>query len=249
MAVAPRRRWLILVALAIAVAIAAVLMVAASEARADETIFASGGNKYIPDTYTIDQGEKVSFRNLDNANHTVTAEGKGSDGKPLFDSGDPIGPGTEVPVVGTEFLTTGSYPFFCTVHPFQKGTLNVNSSGYPAPRPTPDTTAPTIRVRILDTKLARVRKRGKLRVKLTSDEPGTRFALTARARLGGKSVRLASGKASIASTPGSRNVSLTLTRAGKKALRKVRRARVTLSARGTDGAGNSATTRASRTLA
>jgi hypothetical protein len=70
-------------------------------------------------------GSKVSYTNLDNVLHDVTAADKGADGRPLFQS-KLIGLGESAAVEGTEKLESGkSYGFYCSVHPGMKGTLRV----------------------------------------------------------------------------------------------------------------------------
>ena len=70
-------------------------------------------------------GNKVSYTNLDNVQHDVTATDKGADGRPLFQS-KLIGLGESTPIEGTEKLAAGkSYSFYCSVHPGMKGTIAV----------------------------------------------------------------------------------------------------------------------------
>jgi polyvinyl alcohol dehydrogenase (cytochrome) len=70
-------------------------------------------------------GNKVSYTNLDNVLHDVTASDKGPDGRPLFQS-KLIGLGESASVDGTEKLAAGkSYGFYCSVHPGMKGTIQV----------------------------------------------------------------------------------------------------------------------------
>jgi outer membrane protein assembly factor BamB len=70
-------------------------------------------------------GSKVSYTNLDNVLHDVTAADKGADGRPLFQS-KLIGLGESTPVDGTEKLEAGkTYGFYCSIHPGMKGTLSV----------------------------------------------------------------------------------------------------------------------------
>src|SRR6476620_1973661 len=108
----------------------------------DQTITATPPNQFATTSVTIDQGDKVTFTNNDTVIHDVTARGKGSDGKPLFDS-DTTSTGQSKPVKGAEHLTTGDYDFFCSIHPNMTGTLHVTSAGTPAQRPgTGTTTAP-----------------------------------------------------------------------------------------------------------
>jgi polyvinyl alcohol dehydrogenase (cytochrome) len=70
-------------------------------------------------------GNKVSYTNLDNVLHDVTATDKAPDGRPLFQS-KLIGLGESTEIDGTEKLQAGkSYGFYCSVHPGMKGTLSV----------------------------------------------------------------------------------------------------------------------------
>jgi outer membrane protein assembly factor BamB len=70
-------------------------------------------------------GNKVSYTNVDNVLHDVTASDKAPDGRPLFQS-KLIGLGESAPIEGTEKLAAGkSYGFYCSVHPGMKGTIQV----------------------------------------------------------------------------------------------------------------------------
>ena len=58
-------------------------------ARADKVIEAQVVWRFDASEYTIDQGEKLTFKNMDSASpgpHDVTASAQGPDGKPLFRS-------------------------------------------------------------------------------------------------------------------------------------------------------------------
>jgi plastocyanin len=106
-------------------------------ASADEVIEAQTVWRFDASSYTIDQGEPLLFRNADAASpgpHNVVADDKGPDGKPLFAS-KTIENGEEAPVDGARRLTTGSYGFICTVHPFMQATLVVTDKGTPQPAP------------------------------------------------------------------------------------------------------------------
>src|SRR4051794_23290422 len=118
----------------VAVATALAWLALAAPALADQTIYAGPPNQFFTTSVNIDQGEKITFTNLDTVEHDVTASTKGADGKPLFNS--PLeGPGGSGDVAGAEFLTTGSYPFTCSIHPFMQGTVVVSSAGTPQQRP------------------------------------------------------------------------------------------------------------------
>lgn len=219
----------------LAVALIAVIVVAVP-AIADDTITARPTNQFGAATTTIDQGEKVTFRNNDIAGHDVTAKDKSEDGKPLFAS-DFVGPGQSGPVNGTEYLTTGNYDFFCTIHPGMEARLRVTSAGTPVPRPDP----PSLAIKITSRKLGRVVNRGKLKLKVTSAVG--ELKLTARFRkkkLGGASVDIARA--------GERSVTVRLSKKGRNALRGRSSAKVTVKGTVVDDAGQTAKDSATRKL-
>jgi len=75
---------------------------------------------YIPSVIVIDSGKQVTWVNQDSAFHSVTS---GFYGEPteLFDSGhlDPFESYT------VDFDETGTYDYFCTLHPWMKGQVIV----------------------------------------------------------------------------------------------------------------------------
>jgi plastocyanin len=216
-------------------------LAAAPAASAQERIVAGPSNRYLTPSVTMDQGERLTFQNQDVASHDVTARRDGPDARPLF-STPVIGQGREVFVEGSQYLTTGSYGFFCSVHPFMEGTLNVTSAGVPVPRPAPDTRAPAVSVSIPATRLGRVERARRLTVEVNVDEPA---AVEVSAKLG--RIVVARGAAS-ATAAGGLRVAAKLTRAGRRALDDRRRARLVVTARAQDGAGNAASATAARTL-
>jgi plastocyanin len=127
--VRPRRR----LAAAAGLAVAA-LSLTVPGALGDAQVTAVVRDQFGTSTYTIDQGQSVSFANNDIDSHNVTATAPGADGSPLFASAT-IGTGQTAAVSGTRYLTSGSYSFYCTVHPSMKATLVVTSAGVPVPRP------------------------------------------------------------------------------------------------------------------
>jgi hypothetical protein len=176
----------------------------------------------------------------------VTSDQKDGDGKALFAS-ETIEGGKTSPVQGVEFLTTGDYPFHCSVHPFMTGTLHVTSNGTPKPRspanpaPNPaDTTPPTATVTILDSRISAVLEHKGLRIRVKTDEPA-RFKLTAT-----------SGKTKVAlgtiTSKGTRTAKLDLTKSGKKLLFRASTVKLKLTAKVNDAADNSSAARATRTL-
>lgn len=71
-------------------------------------------------------GGQLSFSNLDIVQHDVTADAKGPDGKPLFQS-KLIGLGETASVDGVDKLKPGqNYTFHCSLHPGMHGTLIVH---------------------------------------------------------------------------------------------------------------------------
>ena len=77
---------------------------------------------YIPASVTINVGDTVSWVNSDTAAHTVTSgtPADGPDG--IFDSSLVMGGGT----FEVTFDESGSYDYFCMVHPWMVVTVTVN---------------------------------------------------------------------------------------------------------------------------
>jgi plastocyanin len=239
-----------------AAAIAA-LGLATAVAYADGTIYAAPPNQFVGGDITIAQGEKVTFTNGDLVAHDVTAATKGADGNPLFAS-EKIGAGQSAAVAGVEYLTTGSYGYICSIHPGMKGTIAISAEGTPAPRPGPgsgspppqsspspasaDTVAPTTSVKVLDTKRSSVRKRRSLQLEVKTNEAAT-LAITARS--GGTTV--ATGSARL-NKPGTRKVTVKLTKAGLKLVKRSRNVRIAVAVEAKDAAGNSSPASASGRL-
>jgi len=74
-------------------------------------------------------GDTIVWKNADNAAHTVTS-GTASDGPDnLFDSGL-FAPGKSF---SYKFTETGSYPYFCLVHPWMDGSVIVTAGYYIIP--------------------------------------------------------------------------------------------------------------------
>lgn len=110
----------------------------AGEAAAGPGGFAAG---FLTPVVVIEEGEGITFRNADVAQHDFVADGvflppkvakkqqwcSGFEKKkcPLFWS-PKAGLGESVEVLGLENVASGKqYPFFCSVHPGMKGTLVV----------------------------------------------------------------------------------------------------------------------------
>lgn len=215
-------------------ALAAGSMLLAAPAHAQ--ISAGPPNTYLTPDVTIDQGESVTFVNADAVEHDVLARDKGPDGKALFRS-ELIGFAQSTTVEGTEYLVTGSYAFFCSIHPQMEGTLNVSSAGKPVPRPGTKT---SVKLRVLDSKVAKVNRRGALNVRVTTDRAAT-VQLTART---GRTV-FAKGRAKVAKA-GASTAQLPLTRAGRRMVERKKRISltVTAAAKSPDGKPGQAKTKA-----
>jgi plastocyanin len=230
---------------ALAAAVAA-LALAAPAASADQEIDAGPGTQYITTSVTMNQGERLTFRNLDTTGHDVTSRLAGPDGKPLFKT-PVIGTGSSAFVVGSQYLKTGSYDFYCSVHPFMTGTLKVTAAGKPAPRPPrSDTRAPGVAVEIVSAKLGEVASSGKLQVSLHTDEAAT-VGVSGSARVGESTFKLAKVTRKV---HGNRPVrlALTLTTKAREALKHASKARFSVFASTRDAAGNRGSGSARRTL-
>jgi plastocyanin len=213
-------------------------------ARADQQIQAVFPTRYATTSVTMAQGERLTFQNLDITEHDVTAETRGSDGKPLFGT-TLIGTGEESFVEGSQYLTSGHYPYVCSIHANMVGTLHVTDAGTPVPRPgggggggsvAGDKTKPTVKVKLKSARASRVRRVGRLVAEVKVNE-AAKVALTAKARSGRNRVTIASGGVEL-TTAGTRLPELKLTRAGRKLLKKKRRVAVTVTAKAIDTAGN-----------
>jgi plastocyanin len=84
-----------------------------------------GNPAYAPATLTVKKGDSIQVTNKDTVPHTVTNGKDASDptsGK-LFDTSI-INAGSTAQV-STAKLSTGDYPFHCTIHPYMTGLLKV----------------------------------------------------------------------------------------------------------------------------
>ena len=164
-------------------------------------------------SFQLDPGQVASFQNISSSQHDVTATGKGPDGEALFVS-ETIFTGT-TPVNGTQYLSSGSYQFFCTIHPEMRSDLVVGSAGTPVARP-------DVELKVLSTKLDKVLSSGKLKVKVTAPTLSSDIALSAQ-----KGARKLGSKGNLDLTAGSsRTVKLKLTAAGENVLEDLNSAKV-----------------------
>lgn len=226
----------------------ALVPVGPAEALADERIIAAPGDRYLNQTVEIDQGERLTFLNQDVASHNVRARQPGPDGGPLFTT-PTIEGGQEVFVEGSQYLTTGSYAFYCSVHPWMEGSLAVNAAGAPVPRPGTggtDRQAPVAAVRVPDRRIQTVVRRRALRVIVETDEP-VRLRLSAGARVGDRTVRLGTLDRNL-DRAGGQAVTIAVGQAARRRLAGASRARVKITGSARDAAGNRANLLARRTL-
>jgi plastocyanin len=204
------------------------------------TITARPVNMFGSSVTTIDQGETVTFQNADISGHDVTANQTGDDGAPLFKS-ELVSPGSSGPVAGTEYLTTGSYDFYCSIHPGMEATLEVTSAGTPVPRPQPEGVA----IKIVSRSLDRVLESRKLKLKVRSRRGSV--VVGARATTRKTSIALGSKKLEF-KTAEERKVSLKLSDAARKALRKRKSATLIATATASHGGGHTERATARRKL-
>ena len=204
------------------------------------TITARPVNMFGSATTTIAQGEKVTFQNMDVSGHDVRANQTGDDGSPLFSSAL-VSPGSSGPVEGTEYLTTGSYDFYCSIHPGMEATLEVSSEGTPVPRPEPE----GVSVKIVSRSLERVLESRKLKLKVQSRRG--EVIVGARAKTRKSSIALGS-KTLEFERADERKVTLKLSDAARKALRKRGSATLIATATATHGGGHTERATARRKL-
>jgi len=204
-------------------------------AWADQEITAGTPNRYTTPSVTMDQGEPLTFRNNDIANHDVTH--RAADSKPLFRS-EIIGQGETSFVEGSQYLTTGTYEFFCSVHPEMRGTLTVTANGTPQQRPgaggggtaTKDTQEPAVALELGEYAARKVRRTRRVRFLVGADEGAV---LTVTVWVGRR--RAARRQLEI-ETQGTRRIGMRLS---KKAARRVRKGRrLVVLVRAEDAAGN-----------
>ena len=77
---------------------------------------------YIPASVTINAGDTVEWTNSDTAAHTVTGGSPADGPSGVFDSSLVLGGAT----YAFTFEDAGSYDYFCMVHPWMVGNVQVN---------------------------------------------------------------------------------------------------------------------------
>jgi plastocyanin len=201
--------------LAIALIAVGAMVYAGIALAASQTIVGQGDDTFSASTYTADQGEVVQL-NVTGSSHNVTAHQSGPDGKALFRT--PTISGGTAGVQGTQFLSAGTYTFFCSVHPStMQATLQVTGNGTPQARP-----SATLSLR--SKKISKVSKKGIL------------VAITTTAKVDGASLTAKLGKTTIGQlnglslAAGQQFATVKLTKAGKSKLSKKSKASVSVTA-------------------
>jgi plastocyanin len=195
--------------------IAATAWAVAQPIGASDNVFTGGSGGSAP-TYTMDQGDRPSFTNGGANPHNASARQNGPDGKALFTT-PTLNGGQQATVDGTQYLTTGSYPFICTIHPTEmQATLVVTGNGTPQARPSASL---------------------KLRTKTISKalKKGLLVAVNASAQVNGATLTAKLGKATIGKTTtslasGAQTKTLKLSKSGKSKLRTKAKATVKVTA-------------------
>jgi plastocyanin len=195
--------------------VAALALFAGGLAFAAGPIVGQADNTFSAPAYTIDQGD-VGQLQVTGSTHNATARQPGPDGQALFRS-PTISSGT-TGVQGTQYLSTGDYAFFCTIHPTtMQATLHVTGNGTPQARP-------SAALSVRSKKLAKVAKKGIL------------VAITTNTKVDGASLVAKLGKATIGKVDGlslaagQQFAKLKLTKAGKNKLKGKKKASVSITA-------------------
>ena len=202
-------------ALAAAFTAAAVACGAVPSAATAADVIVATDNQFAAGTYAMAPGERPEFQNDGPFNrHDVFSRGLGPDGARLFTS-PTLDPGFATGVDGTQYLTVGTYPFFCNIHPLEmSGTLSVSGPGSPVPRP-------SVALKGKGGKLQKLAKKGKLAVTVTAATESNGVKLVAKlgkATVGSAAAfNLAAGQ--------SRKTTVKLSKSGKAKLKKLAKKR------------------------
>jgi plastocyanin len=224
--------------LALLVPLLAVLAFPSAAFADKEVVTGQGCDCFAPAQVTMDQGERLTFRNADLLKgHDLRSEAMAPNGTaPLF-SAPEIGPGTSAFVEGSQYLTTGTYDFVCTLHAGMDGKLNVTALGTPVPRPSgggqttpPDGTAPGVKLKVGALKASRLAKSRRIRAVVQVDESSV---VTLVASIGSKRIGSVKGEL-FKGTP--TDLEIRVSRKNARLLKKGRQ--LTLAAVAEDPAGN-----------
>ena len=225
----------------LAVALTSLAAVAAAPAVSRAATVDVGGYSFMPATVSVHPGDAVRWSWVGpDRNHTVSSDPGQAES---FEShpGVPAALVTDGPAgesFSHTFTHTGTFSYVCRVHSFMQGKVTVVAAG----KPLPDTTAPAARLRILGGSLRKLLRSHRLRVRVAVDEPAS---VKLKARAAGRSLATRTVRFGAA---GRKTVVLRLTRRGRAKLAVRRRARIGVSARARDSAGNAKTVRAHKTF-
>jgi len=104
--------------------------------RAQDQVLLAAGATYVAPVVAVAKGQGLDFQNSDLIPHDVVSSGSDKKGRPLFSS--PVIPGgARADVAGVDVLAPGAYTFFCSLHPWMNGVLQVTLPGGIAPPVTP----------------------------------------------------------------------------------------------------------------
>jgi plastocyanin len=70
---------------------------------------------FNPSTLTIQKGANVTWKNYDSVQHTVVSDSSAFS-SPLLNTGN---------TYTFQFNDSGSFPYYCSIHPYMKGTIVV----------------------------------------------------------------------------------------------------------------------------
>ncbi|HYC19375.1 MAG TPA: plastocyanin/azurin family copper-binding protein [Candidatus Bathyarchaeia archaeon] len=71
---------------------------------------------FNPSTLTIQKGANVTWTNYDSVQHNVVSDSSAFSSSPLLNKGD---------TYTHQFNDSGSFSYFCSIHPYMKGTVVV----------------------------------------------------------------------------------------------------------------------------
>jgi plastocyanin len=204
-----RRFWLV-----VAVAALGAMGYAGIALATGSTIVGQADNTYDANTYTVNQGQVAQLQ-VTGSSHNATANQTGPDGRALFRS--PTISGGAAGVDGTQYLTAGSYTFFCSVHPTtMQATLVVTGNGTPQARPSASLTSKTKTI-------SQALKKG---IKVSANASTAISGVAFTAKLGKATI----GKTTASLSAGAQSVTVKLNKSGKSKLRGKSKASVTVSA-------------------
>jgi hypothetical protein len=190
---------------------------AADPIGSTDNSYTGGSGDPANPTYTMNQGERPTFSDGGINQHNVTARDNGPDGKVLF-STPTLNGGQSATLDGTQYLSAGTYTFFCTIHPTEmQATLVVTGNGTPLARPQVNN------LKLKTKTIAAAIKKG-LRLTTTPNRALGGVALTAK--LGKATI----GRATVSLIEGWNSVVMKLSKAGKKKLRGKAKAKVAVTA-------------------